>query len=97
MPILASAQEALKCITANDITNAKKMLKPPEDQKMVLSAVCVLLGQKPEAKMNQETQKKEFDYWPVAIKLMSSMNPPFLKMLQEYDLDNIEEERIKKV
>lgn len=31
MPILNSAAKALECITKNDITNAKKMLKPPED------------------------------------------------------------------
>ena len=55
MPILKSAEKALECITSNDVTNAKKMLKPPEDQKMVLSAVCVLMGLKPEAKMNPET------------------------------------------
>ena len=71
MPILKSAEKALDCITPNDITNAKKMLKPPDDQKMVLSAVCVLMGLKPDAKMNPETQKKEYDYWPVAIKMMN--------------------------
>jgi hypothetical protein len=55
MPILNAAAKALECITANDVTLAKKMLKPPEDQKMVLSAVCVLMGLKPESKMNTET------------------------------------------
>jgi len=95
MPILKAAEKALECITANDVTNAKKMLKPPEDQRMVLAAVCVLFGHKPEAKMNQETQKKEFDYWPVAIKMMNSGT--FLKDLQQYDKESIEEDRIKKL
>jgi dynein heavy chain, axonemal len=95
MPILNAAAKALECITPNDITLAKKMLKPPEDQKMVLSAVCVLLGLKPEAKMNPETQKKELDFWPVAIKMMNGST--FLKDLQEYDKDNIEDDRIKKL
>lgn len=55
MPILNSASKALDCITKNDITDAKKMLKPPEDQRMVLSAVCVLMGLKPESKVDPET------------------------------------------
>ena len=88
MPILNAAAKALECITPNDITLAKKMLKPPEDQKMVLSAVCVLMGLKPESKMNTETQKKELDFWPVAIKMMNGST--FLKDLQEYDKDSID-------
>jgi len=71
MPILNSAAKALDCITKNDITDAKKMLKPPEDQRMVLSAVCVLMGLRPESKVDPETQKKVWDYWPVAIKMMN--------------------------
>jgi len=95
MPILNSASKALDCITKNDITDAKKMLKPPEDQRMVLGAVCVLMGLKPEAKTDPETQKKVWDYWPVAIKMMNQSD--FLKQLQEYDKEAIEEDRIKKL
>lgn len=79
MPILNAAAKALECITKNDITLAKKMLKPPEAQKMVLSAVCVLMGLKPETKMDNETQKKVSDFWPVAIKMMGG--DTFLKDL----------------
>lgn len=62
---------------------------------MVLSAVCVLMGLKPEAKMDPETQKKVLDFWPVAIKMMNQDD--FLKSLQNYDKENIEEDRIKKL
>ncbi len=95
MPILNAAAKALECISKNDITNAKKMLKPPEDQRMVLSAVCILFGKAPESKMDPETQKKVTDYWPTAIKMMNDND--FLKNLQNYDKENIEEERIKKL
>ena len=95
MPILNAASKALDCITKNDITNAKKMLKPPEDQKMVLSAVCVLFGKPPDSKMDPETQKKVYDYWPVAIKMMNE--DKFLANLQNYDKENIEEDRVKKL
>jgi hypothetical protein len=71
MPILEASERALNCITKNDITILKKMLSPPDDAKMVLSAVCVLQGQKPEGKMDPNTQKKVYDYWPVAVKMMN--------------------------
>lgn len=71
MPILEAANKALNCITKNDITILKKLLSPPEDAKMVLSAVCVLMGLKPEGKMDPNTQKKVYDFWPVAVKMMN--------------------------
>ena len=74
MPILESAAKALQCITKNDISNAKKMLKPPADQVMVLSAVCVLMGIPPAYKTNPETQKKEVDYLTPAIKMLGELN-----------------------
>jgi dynein heavy chain len=55
MPILNAASTALDCITKNDITDAKNMLKPREDHRMVLSAVCVLMGLKAESKTDPET------------------------------------------
>ena len=95
MPILEAANKALNCITKNDITILKKLLSPPEDAKMVLSAVCVLMGLKPEGKMDPNTQKKVYDFWPVAVKMMNQDD--FLKSLQGYDRENIEEDRIKKL
>ena len=95
MPILEASAKALECITKNDITNAKKMLKPPEDQRMVLAAVCVLMDKAPEAKMDPETQKKVLDYWPTAIKLMNGAT--FLQDLKSYDKENISEDIIKKL
>ena len=71
MPILKAAEKALQCITKNDITFLKKLPQPPEDAKMVLSAVCVLMGIKPDAKMDPNTQKRVYDYWPVAVKMMN--------------------------
>lgn len=55
MPVLEAANKALNCITKNDITILKKLLSPPEDVKMVLSAVCVLMKLKPEGKMDPNT------------------------------------------
>ncbi len=95
MPILNSAAAALECITKADISNAKGMLKPPEDQRMVLSAVCVLMGKQPESKIDPETQKKVLDFWPVAIKMMN--NPNFLTDIKNYPKDSLEADTIKKL
>ena len=95
LPVLRKAEEALGHVTKNDITFLKKLPQPPEDAKMVLSAVCVLMGHKPESKMDPNTQKKIYDYWPVAVRMMNKDD--FLKDLQGYDKENIDPERIKKL
>jgi len=71
MPALRQAEKALQCISRDDITYLKKLPSPPEDARMVLSAVCVLLGHKPERKVDPNTQKPFYDYWPVAVKMMN--------------------------
>ena len=93
MPMLESALKALECISKNDITILMKMLNPPEDAKMVLSAVCILMNQKPEGKMDPNTQMKVYDYWPTAIRMMNQDN--FLKDLKTYKSDEIPESMIK--
>ena len=95
MPILEASERALNCISKNDISTLKKMLSPPEDAKMVLSAVCILMGKAPEGKMDPTTQKKVYDFWPVAVKMLNGED--FLKDLQGYNKDSIEEDRIKKL
>lgn len=95
MPVLEKAEKALSVVTKNDITILKKLGSPPEDAKMVLSAVCILMGYKPEGKMDPNTQKKIWDYWPVAVRMMNKDD--FLKDLQNYPKDDIEEDKIKKL
>ena len=69
--MLEAASKALDCITRNDITYVKKLPSPPDDVRMVLSAVCVLMGLKPDGKMDPNTQKKVYDYWPTATRMMN--------------------------
>ena len=71
LPVLKAAEKALECVTKNDITFIKKLPQPPEDVKMVMSSVCVLQGLKAESKMDPNTQKKVYDYWPTAVKMMN--------------------------
>ncbi len=95
LPVLEAANKALNCITRNDITYLKKLPQPPEDVKMVLAAVSVLMGLKAERKMDPNTQKPVFDFWPTAVKMMNK--DAFLKDLTEYDKENIDGDRIKKL
>ena len=92
LPILKEADQAVNCISRNDISTLKKLPQPPKDAKMVMSAVCVLMGQKPERKIDPETQKPYQDYWSASVKLMN--NADFLKNVLEFDRENISAERI---
>ena len=93
IPILESALASLDTITANDITNIKSMQKPPENVKLVLSAVCVMLGEKPE-RINDpnDATKKIMDFWGPSKKMLGDTK--FIERLKFYDLNNIDAKRI---
>lgn len=57
MPALNAALEALNSLNKNDITEIKSFAKPPPLVQMVMEAVCVLLGEKPD----WDTSKKACD------------------------------------
>ena len=73
LPALQAAQDALKTLNKGDITEVKNMAKPPAGVVMVLEAVLILMKEKTD--------------WANAKKVMGGTN--FLKMLQEFDKDNI--------
>ena len=83
LPALRAAEEAVKCITPGDIAILKKLANPPPDVRLVTQVVCILFGRTPVSKMNTETQKKEKDYWPPSVQMMSDMK--FLQNLINYD------------
>ena len=55
----------------------------------------MLLGHDAVKKMNPETQKREEDWVTPAKKVLADIN--FLKLLKEYDKDNMEAKRIDKI
>ncbi|XP_053734095.1 dynein axonemal heavy chain 7 isoform X1 [Synchiropus splendidus] len=88
MPILKSALEALDTLTQNDITMVKSMKSPPNAVKMVMEAICILKGIKPDRIPDpSKPGKKVEDYWGPAKKLLGDMK--FLQSLHDYDKDNI--------
>jgi len=81
LPALESAKKALSSLTKADITEVKSFTNPPVAVRIVMEAVCVLLGEK--------------EAWDNAKKVLGRSD--FLEMLQNYDKDNIPESRLKKL
>ncbi|CAG5865931.1 unnamed protein product, partial [Menidia menidia] len=87
-PILESALAALNTLTTQDITVVKSMKSPPTAVKLVMEAICILKGVKPDRVPDPSgSGKKVEDYWGPAKKLLGDLK--FLQSLHDYDKDNI--------
>uniref|UniRef100_A0A1I8FV89 DHC_N2 domain-containing protein n=1 Tax=Macrostomum lignano TaxID=282301 RepID=A0A1I8FV89_9PLAT len=94
MPAMNAAIAALDTLKANDITIVKTMLNPPAGVKLVMEAVCILKGLKPEKKTDANGKTVE-DYWPTAKKMLGDLK--FLDNLKSFDKDNIPEANISRI
>ncbi|XP_023932407.1 dynein heavy chain 3, axonemal [Lingula anatina] len=94
MPAMNAAIAALDTLKQNDITIVKSMTNPPAGVRLVMEAVCIMKGQKPD-KTRDPSGKTVEDYWPVAKKLLGDLK--FLESLKVYDKDNIPEATMKKI
>ena len=84
IPALNSALAALDTLTPQDITIVKTMKQPPYMIKLVLEAVCVIKGIKPERVPDPSgSGKKIEDYWGPAKKMLGDMK--FLESLHNFD------------
>uniref|UniRef100_A0AAQ5XFX9 EF-hand domain-containing protein n=1 Tax=Amphiprion ocellaris TaxID=80972 RepID=A0AAQ5XFX9_AMPOC len=88
MPILEAALAALNTLTVQDVTMVKSMIAPPTAVKLVMEAICILKGIKPDRVQDPSgSGKKVEDFWGPAKKLLGDIR--FLQSLHEYDKDNI--------
>ncbi|KAM9486848.1 dynein axonemal heavy chain 7-like, partial [Clarias gariepinus] len=88
LPILESALTALDTLTPQDITVVKSMKSPPAGVKLVMEAICILKGIKPDRIPDPSgSGKKIEDFWGPAKKLLGDMK--FLQSLHDYNKDNI--------
>ncbi|CAG7816608.1 unnamed protein product [Allacma fusca] len=93
IPALDAALQALDTLKPADITLVKSMKNPPAAVKMVLEAICVMKGVKPEKKVDNMGKAYE-DYWTVSMKyLLGDMK--FLENLKSFDKDTIPPARMK--
>ena len=96
IPMLNDALAALDTLTKADITEVKAMKKPPAGVKLVMEAVCILKGVKPEkVKDPAGGLRKVEDYWIPAQKLLGDSG--FLASLRDFDKDNMPNSVIKKI
>ena len=96
IPMLNDALAALDTLTKADITEVKAMKKPPAGVKLVMEAVCILKGVRPEkVKDPAGGLRKVEDYWIPAQKLLG--DPQFLTSLREFDKDNMPNSVVKKI
>ncbi|XP_073489206.1 dynein axonemal heavy chain 7 isoform X1 [Aquarana catesbeiana] len=88
LPLLESALAALNTLTPQDITVMKTMKSPPAGVKLVMEAICILKGVKPDKIPDPSgTGRKIEDFWGPAKRVLGDMK--FLQSLHEYDKDNI--------
>jgi len=81
LPALKQAEKDLAKLTKGAITEVKGFAQPPEAVQVVLEAVCILLGDKPD--------------WDSAKRVMSRTS--FLDELKGYDKDNIPPKALAKI
>ena len=81
LPALENSVKALKSLTKGDITEVKSFTNPPTAVRIVMEAVCVMLGEK--------------ENWETSKKILGNSN--FMDMLMNYDKDNIAEAKLKKL
>lgn len=84
---IESPAAALNTIKPADITIVKTMKNPPEVIKLVLAAVCVMMGIIPDRVNDPVTHRMVSDYWGPSKRLLGDMT--FLARLKDYDRDNI--------
>lgn len=94
IPALEAALNALNTLKPADIIVVKSMKNPPYIVKLVLEAVCVLKGIKPDRKPDPSGKMID-DYWAPSLRMVSDMK--FLDSLKTFDKDNIPPNVIKKI
>lgn len=81
LPALEAATKALEALNKNDINELKVFQKPPKLVQFVMESICLLLGAKTD--------------WGSAKLVLGDVN--FLKKLQDYDKDHINENMLRKL
>uniref|UniRef100_T1GTP2 Dynein heavy chain coiled coil stalk domain-containing protein n=1 Tax=Megaselia scalaris TaxID=36166 RepID=T1GTP2_MEGSC len=94
IPALEAALDALNTLKQADIVVVKSMKSPPSAVKLVLEAVCVMKGIKPDRKPDPSGRVVE-DFWGPSQRMLGDMK--FLESLKTFDKDNIPAANIKKI
>merc|ERR1719359_1748651 len=91
---LQEAEKALKGVKGAALKELKAMTSPPEAVKVTMSALCVLLDEKP-VKVTTEDDKKVDDYWEPAQKVLGDTK--MISNLVKLDKDSISEQTLRRL
>jgi dynein heavy chain, axonemal len=83
---LEAALQALDTLKPSDITLVKSMKNPPTGIKLVLEAICVMKGVKPDRRPHKSGKMID-DYWAPSLRLIGEIK--FLDSLKSYEKDDI--------
>lgn len=92
LPLLERAMQGLNEIRPLDITEIRTMNAPPAGVRLVLRAVCVLLGKKPKSRgrtLRPGSVAEAEAWWKSAQELL--LDRDLIARLQNFDKDNIQE------
>ena len=96
MPALMEALGALDTLSAKKHREIKAMKKPPGPVKLVLQAVCIMKGIKPN-RVKDESGKMAEDFWGPSVKMVGESD--FLKTIKKIQtfvpLDDFQPARVK--
>ena len=95
MPSLEAAIRALNTISQNDISVIKAMKNPPPGVRLIMEAICILKGIRPDRVPDLTTGKMTEDYWKPSLRLLGDLK--FMESLINYDKDNIPPNIMKQI
>lgn len=94
--MLLAAEESLKSLNKNDISEIKVMKRPPTDVVLVLESICIMKNIKPVQVSGKKLGKKIDDYWEPSRKMITDPTN-FLNSLLHYDKENMTETVVKQI
>merc|ERR1711871_404988 len=97
-PVLLSALDAVKSLQKKDLDEVKAMKKPPAKVKIVMEAICIMLGLPPRrvADPNDKSRKID-DYWASSVAILGNSQALLVSLEQYHDHHEIQEIVIQRI
>ena len=97
-PILLGALAAVKNLQKKDLDEVKAMKKPPAKVKIVMEAICIMLGLPPRrvADPNDKSRKID-DYWASSVAILGNSQALLVSLEQYHDHHEIQEVVIERI
>ncbi|XP_054262356.1 dynein axonemal heavy chain 1-like [Macrosteles quadrilineatus] len=96
MPMLKAAEDSLKALNKNDISEVRALKRPPAGVVLVLEVICIVKDIKPNKVAGSRPGEKVLDFWEPG-RLMLGDPGAFLSSLVNFDKENMSEALIQKL